>query len=44
MKCANNTTHTCEFLKYGTYEGKLNNHNIKLNKDLYSENIAKILN
>lgn len=42
MKCANNTI--CNFLGYGTYEGKLNNHNIKLNKVYYSDKIAKKLN
>ena len=41
MKCANNTT--CEFSGYGTYKGKINNHNITLNKVLYSEKIAKNL-
>ena len=41
MKCANNST--CEFSGYGTYFGKINNKNIKLDKVYYSENISKNL-
>jgi len=41
MKCANNTN--CEFLGYGTYEGKINNHHIRLNKVYYSKQISKNL-
>ena len=38
LKCANNTM--CEFQGYGTYEGKINNQNIKLKNVWYSEQIA----
>ena len=41
MKCANDTT--CKFLGYGTYTGKINNYNIKLNKVYYSKDISKNL-
>jgi len=41
MKCANNSS--IDFQGYGTYYGKLNDHNIKLNKVYFSKDVSQNL-